>query len=959
MRKIFILLTTVLGCTLNLVQAQSINMGQGTTHTATGCAMTVHDYGGITADYAPNRDDTLTIFSNSSSNSAVTVEIDLQTFDVHPSDTLFIYNGPNTQSPILDVFNNGIVGQIAAATLKYAATITNPTGAITLRLKTDGSGEGAGFDILTGCDAPCQRINVKFDTVLSNKYPKLADDGFYYIDLCPYDTLHLVAYGEYPDNYFSYTQTDATSTFHWDLGVAEFDSLGYNAVDYYFESKRGFDASLSITDSAGCISYIPQVFRIRTSDNPIRSLATMPEICTGQEVNFTTGYDYISSVQLDTIGSAQATSLAVSDTIFLPDGQICNGSCAYTSPVTFTAFAPSATVTSANDILYVRLSIEHSYVGDLWINLTCPSQKRVSLLKKYAGSSSGSCANAVPASEQGWAAGAGVSNAHFGVYYKPDNCSGNCNGVGCPMGQCWNYCWSNATNQGYQYACGNGYVYENCNHVYVNSPYGSSYSGSTFVDSTNVANMTNVYHPDGSFANLIGCPLNGTWSIQVVDAWGIDNGYICGWEMALDPHLQPADWQFNVSVDTTYIIGPGATGSYVIPDTAGDINYTIRVVDEFGCHYDTNTVVKVTPAPRPDLGADKEICIGEILTLDADTVGLHPVYHWNTGASTRTINVVTQGEYTVDVTTSNASQTLFCRGSDTVYVKVNPIPEFDVRPSDTAGCAPLKLRFTNNTTPDDVDYAWYVYRESPNGLLYTYSSTQKEPSFELVDPGVYSILLYGITSDGCRDSLLKWSYITVNAQPIAEFEADPAISLMAENNGLVNFINYSDSTVMRTPGTTFYWDFADGERDTENISPQHTYTQWGDYDVTLHIETEAGCASEIVHTVTVDKDLEFPNVITPNGDGINDVFAIQNMSTNINPEDPDKYRNNKLYIFDRWGNRVYYAENYDTFARDGKIEKGSQFFDGHGLSDGVYYYSFYFKGKAKTVNYNGSMTILR
>ena len=73
MRKIFILLTTVLGCTLNLVQAQSINMGQGTTHTATGCAMTVHDYGGITADYAPNRDDTLTIYSNSSSNSGTSV----------------------------------------------------------------------------------------------------------------------------------------------------------------------------------------------------------------------------------------------------------------------------------------------------------------------------------------------------------------------------------------------------------------------------------------------------------------------------------------------------------------------------------------------------------------------------------------------------------------------------------------------------------------------------------------------------------------------------------------------------------------------------------------------------------------------------------------------------------------------------------------------------------------------
>ena len=80
MKKIFVFLAIALCFTLNLVQAQSINMGQGTTHTATGCSMTVHDYGGITADYAPNRDDTLTIYSNNSNSSAVTVEIDLQIY---------------------------------------------------------------------------------------------------------------------------------------------------------------------------------------------------------------------------------------------------------------------------------------------------------------------------------------------------------------------------------------------------------------------------------------------------------------------------------------------------------------------------------------------------------------------------------------------------------------------------------------------------------------------------------------------------------------------------------------------------------------------------------------------------------------------------------------------------------------------------------------------------------------
>ena len=100
-------------------------------------------------------------------------------------------------------------------------------------------------------------------------------------------------------------------------------------------------------------------------------------------------------------------------------------------------------------------------------------------------------------------------------------------------------------------------------------------------------------------------------------------------------------------------------------------------------------------------------------------------------------------------------------------------------------------------------------------------------------------------------------------------------------------------------------------------------------------------------------------MITPNGDNINDIFAIENLNTSINAEDPDRYRNNKLQIFDRWGKKVYEAINYDTFAKDGQVNPGTQIFDGSNLPDGVYYFSFYYKGKAKTVNYNGTLTIIR
>ncbi|MCR4737002.1 MAG: fibrobacter succinogenes major paralogous domain-containing protein [Bacteroidales bacterium] len=225
------------------------------------------------------------------------------------------------------------------------------------------------------------------------------------------------------------------------------------------------------------------------------------------------------------------------DTMFIPDGVACDGNCGRNSYINITNQPAGSTIQSIEDIRYFRLKMEHSWIGDLWISLSCPNQQSVTILKKNASSINGNCASAIPATALGWST-TDASHAHFGLYYEPDG-YGHCNGDGSPIGECWNYCWSNAATQGYQYACGQGLVYESCNHLdNVDNPHGgaSGSSSSNYVDSTNMATMTNVYHPDESFANLIGCPLNGIWSIQVVDAWASDNGYICEWELALNPN---------------------------------------------------------------------------------------------------------------------------------------------------------------------------------------------------------------------------------------------------------------------------------------------------------------------------------------------------------------------------------------------------------------------------------------
>ena len=906
----------------------------------TGCDFVIYDCGGLHGDYTANRNDKLTIHSNNTSAACVQISIVMADFDIHPSDTLFVYDGLNEQAPLLAALNNDAVAGISATNIILAATVTNPSGAITIKFVTDGSDHGSGFVITAGCVAPCQRVEVELDSVLSSHYPHVDDDGFFYIDVCPYDTVHLVVNGVYPDNNFSYNQNDPTSIFTWDMGLETIDSVGLSVLDYYFTPGRGYDVAINIEDSAGCKSMMPYIFRVRTSQNPIRGLSPLPEICAGQTLNISTGYDNISTVQVDTVGSEQITTLKVCDTIFLPDGIDCGDGCAYQSPVTFTAFAPSATIQSAADILYVRIKLEHSYIGDIFIGLSCPNGQMAKIMRKYGSSGSANCAGTIPL-PWGWVVTSGVSSsAYFGD--PVDDSGGGCSPT--PMGTPWNYCWSDNSVNGYQYASGQGHVYESVN-VHNNR-----------VDSTNVAQMTQVYHPDETFSSLIGCPMNGTWAVTVIDGWSIDNGYVTEWELALDPSLLPQDWSYRVLVDSTALIGPGADGDYVVPDTAGQLHYIIRVFDEYGCHYDTTTVLNVTPAPKPDLGADFNICYGDMVTLSADYDEPNTDYKWNTGAETEDISVVSEGTYILNVSTTNAAGTLTCSGGDTVKVGVFESPRLDFEISDTVGCAPVTIRFTNNSTPVDAVYEWMLLRL--DGTL-AYSSFLREPSFEIDEPGTYAVYLKATTTDGCKDSVIKWNYFVVNMQPIAEFVATPDISLMSETGGVVDFHSYTDSVVMAEPGTSFYWDFADGEVDSSSIHPQHTYSSWGDYDVVFRVETESGCYSEIAHTVVIEQDLVFPNVITPNGDGLNDVFAIENLNTSINVEDPDKYRNNKLFIYDRWGKKVYEAHNYDTFAKGGQVMRGSQFFDGSGLADGVYYYSFYYKGKAKTVNYNGSLTIIR
>lgn len=218
--------------------------------------------------------------------------------------------------------------------------------------------------------------------------------------------------------------------------------------------------------------------------------------------------------------------------LFLPDGIYCDSSCFATKTIHVEDYQNDAVVNAASDIKYVRLNMEHSYIGDLYIRMTCPNGQHATIMKKAAPLSTSGCAGQIPEEDRGWQDATSTKNAHFGWYNKTDNASG-CDPNPNPPGQGWNYCWSSDLTSGYQYACGDGFVYNACNHVYeTNNPY-YNWDPNNYVDSTAVVTMNNVYHPDESFDSLIGCPLNGNWTIEIMDAAASDNGYLFDFELVL------------------------------------------------------------------------------------------------------------------------------------------------------------------------------------------------------------------------------------------------------------------------------------------------------------------------------------------------------------------------------------------------------------------------------------------
>ncbi len=302
-----------------------------------------------------------------------------------------------------------------------------------------------------------------------------------------------------------------------------------------------------------------------------------------------------------------AVPLTVGDSIFLPDG---NG-VSYTTSVTVNDFLPTQTLTNAASLFSICVNMEHSYMGDLNISIACPTGQSITL-HQYPG-------------------GGGT---FLGVPVDND---------ATPLipGQGFDYCWSASALTTWANA---------------------AFSGPTLAPGS--------YAPAQSFAGLLGCALNGDWTITITDNLGSDNGFIFNWGINFDPAIYPALNPFTPVTDSTFWVSNpailnyfGDTAIMAAPNLVGNTNFVFSTINDFGCQFDTIIGTRILPFTDLNcLDCDSIysiVPISDTVLCQGNSVGLDATVQSNISESTFTYvsseSIVTGNTVTADLVVSGIS----------------------------------------------------------------------------------------------------------------------------------------------------------------------------------------------------------------------------------------------------------------------------------------------------------------
>ncbi len=364
--------------------------------------------------------------------------------------------------------------------------------------------------------------------------------------------------------------------------------------------------------------------------------------------------------------------------------------------------------------------------------------------------------------------------------------------------------------------------------------------------------------------------------------------------------------------------------SYTTPILEDTTTYYLRNEDVNKCASDVTVVtVVVNKRPEKPIVGEASTCYGQFATIVvqgenikwfSDSALTNLVFF---GTTLNTPILYRDTVYFVTQTQNNCQS-----DSSTVHVKVFTKPDRPIINSVPVICVGTELNLTVLNEQEGQVYNWV----GPNN----FTSNETNPKIEnvtLAAAGTYTVY----ASLGNCKSDIATTIVYVNQNPTADAGADVTIfqnqSIMLQGSG----------------GQIYSWT-PDDNLSTNNISnPIFMSEEIGVYEIELTVwDGGFGCLDKdtVVVTVVPVEKLIIPDIITPNGDNVNDEWVIQYLENVGSPY--------TLSVYARGGAMVMNTTSYNQQWRGTYNDKE--------LHDGAYWYVLEFENG---IIYKGTLTIKR
>ena len=369
----------------------------------------------------------------------------------------------------------------------------------------------------------------------------------------------------------------------------------------------------------------------------------------------------------------------------------------------------------------------------------------------------------------------------------------------------------------------------------------------------------------------------------------------------------------------SYIWTTGATAKSINVNQEG--MYGLTVTDGSGCIGEYSIEVAESPILALSIQGISSFCKNNSTVLSADTT--YSSYEWTTGSLEKEIIVSQAGIYSLTVTDNSG-----CTDSTSILIEEIQIgSSCDDNEEETENdqiqedCSCMGFAqeaidcsdFKPTITGDSILCKGETILLSMDQLYnnYLWSNGVSETTINVSESGEYSLT---VTNElGCEGT----ASIRIKEGKIPE---ETAVACQVSANE-VNFIWESNEEVANYEVNLL----SDGEGqllDNRYSVAEVTPNEEVEIELTA-ISTFGNCETTTVHSCTSsEKDVIVPEILTPNGDGKNDVLIIDNI---------EDFPKNEILIFNRWGQIVLKKKPYQN-NWDGRNQKGQV------VPDGTYYY---------------------